>query len=164
VHPGSIQIASTGINWQEIAIVIAGPAILAGLALFLKRAKIGLAIRSVAHNQDAALLVGIDVDRTYGITFGLGAMLAAVAGLLYGGEYYVLPTMGEDPLLRAFVVVVLGGLGSLGGTFVAAYAVGAVETVSQYFVGPFWSPVVLFAVLVLALLFRPAGLFGRSEQ
>lgn len=160
---GTIQIFNTAISYQELIIIIIGPSLLLALAAFLKRAKLGMAIRAVEQNRDAAFLVGIDIRRIYVIVFGISAALAVVAGILYGGEFFVTPTMGNDPLLKAFIVVVLGGLGSLSGTVVAAYLVALIEATSSYYVGLYWTPPVLFAILIGVMLLRPSGLMGRPD-
>ncbi len=162
IATGQISILGTGVSWQEIIIILLGPALLVALATFLKHARLGMAIRAVAQNRPAAMLMGINVDTTYMVAFIGSAVLATIAGVLYGGEFYVSPTMGQQLLVDAFIVVIIGGLGSLGGTVAGAYLVGTVDTVSQYFVGPFWSPVILFAVLFCVLLARPTGLLGKA--
>lgn len=160
---GNIQIFNTAISYQELIIIIIGPSLLLALAVFLKRAKLGMAIRAVEQNRDVAFLVGIDIRRIYVIVFGISAALAVVAGILYGGEFFVTPTMGNDPLLKAFIVVVLGGLGSLPGTVVAAYLVALIEAMSSYYIGLYWTPPVLFAILIGVMLMRPSGLMGRPD-
>ena len=83
-------------------------------------------------------------------------------GVMLGGLFNISPSMGSDPLLRAFVVVVFGGLGSLPGTIVGAYAIGLIEAVSSYYIGVYYTPVVLFVVLIVVLTVRPTGLLGRA--
>jgi branched-chain amino acid transport system permease protein len=131
--------------------------------LLLTRTRTGLAIRAVAENQDAAQLFGIGVQKIYIVTFAASAVLAGVAGILLGGLFNISPDMGTDPLLRAFIVVVFGGLGSLPGTIVGAYAVGIIEAFASYYIGIYWTPVVLFLVLIAVLAIRPTGLFGRPS-
>src|SRR4051812_30523401 len=144
---GNVQFFNTAISHQELIIIIVGPSLLLLFALWLKRSKLGTAIRAVEQNRDTASLVGIHIGRVYIIVFAISAALAAVAGVLYGGEFFITPTMGDDPLLKAFIVVVLGGLGSLPGTAVAAYVVALIEAVSSYYIGLYWTPPILFAML-----------------
>jgi branched-chain amino acid transport system permease protein len=160
---GNVQFFNTAVSHQELIIIIIGPSLLLLFALWLKRSKLGTAIRAVEQNRDTASLVGIHIGRVYVIVFSISAALAAIAGVLYGGEFFITPTMGDDPLLKAFIVVVLGGLGSLPGTAVAAYVVALIEAVSSYYIGLYWTPPILFAMLIAVMLVRPSGLMGRPD-
>ena len=162
VVPGTISVGGTVIQGQELLAILLAPALLGGFAGLLRYSRIGLSIRAVAENRDAAMLLGISVERTYIATFVLSSVLAGVAGIMLGGLFNISPVMGDDPLLRAFVVVVFGGLGSLTGTILGAYAIGAIEAVSSYYIGIYWTPVVLFCVLIAVLTIRPTGLLGRA--
>ena len=117
----------------------------------------------MAQNQDVAQLFGIGVEQVYIVTFAASAVLAGIAGILLGGLFSISPGMGTDPLLRAFVVVVFGGLGSLTGTILGAYAIGMIEAFSSYYIGIYWTPAVLFMVLIAVLVIRPTGLMGRAS-
>ncbi len=162
VVSGTVPLAGGTMQAQNLLTILLAPALLGGLALFLRHSRTGLAIRAVAQNQEAAKLFGISVERTYLVTFATSAVLAGIAGILLGGLFNISPVMGTDPLLRAFVVVVFGGLGSLVGTIMGAYAVGLIEALSSYYIGIYWTPVVLFAVLIAVLVLRPTGLMGRG--
>ncbi len=159
-----LEIIDTAIGLQEVLIIVLTPVTLVLLNLFLKHSKLGLAIRAVAQNDDFARLVGINVNQIYTLTFVVSSMLAGLAGLMLGGLFFILPTMGAEPLLRAFVVVVFGGLGSLPGTIIGAYAIGLIEQTSAYVFSLYWAPVVLFATLILVLIFRPRGLMGGEDS
>jgi branched-chain amino acid transport system permease protein len=160
---GNIKILNTGIGLQEVAVIVITPAILLLLTLILRRTKLGLAIRAVAQNHDSALLVGINVKQVYPITFVISALLAGLTGVVLGGLFFILPTMGSEPLLRAFITVVFGGLGSLPGTMIGAYVIGLIEAVSSFTLSLYWAPVVLFAVLILVMIVRPTGLMGGKQ-
>jgi branched-chain amino acid transport system permease protein len=160
---GTIRIAGVVIEAQNLLCIVLAPVLLVGMWLLLTRTRTGLAIRAVAENQDAAQLFGIGVQKIYIVTFAASAVLAGVAGILLGGLFNISPDMGTDPLLRAFIVVVFGGLGSLPGTIVGAYAVGMIEAFASYYIGIYWTPVVLFLVLIAVLAIRPTGLFGRPS-
>jgi branched-chain amino acid transport system permease protein len=162
VVTGTVSIAGTTIQAQNVLCIIAAPLLLIGMWAFLTRSRTGLAIRAVAQNQDVAQLFGIGVERVYITTFAISAVLAGVAGILLGGLFNISPDMGTDPLLRAFVVVVFGGLGSLPGTILGAYAVGMIEAFASYYIGIYLTPVVLFLVLIAVLVVRPTGLMGRT--
>jgi branched-chain amino acid transport system permease protein len=160
---GTIRIAGVVIEAQNLLCIVLAPVLLVGMWLLLTRTRTGLAIPAVAENRDAAQLFGIGVQKIYIVTFAASAVLAGVAGILLGGLFNISPDMGTDPLLRAFIVVVFGGLGSLPGTIVGAYAVGMIEAFASYCIGIYWTPVVLFLVLIAVLAIRPTGLFGRPS-
>jgi branched-chain amino acid transport system permease protein len=159
-----LEVLDTAIGLQEVLIIVLTPVTLILLNLFLKHSKLGLAIRAVAQNDDFARLVGINVNQIYTLTFIVSSMLAGLAGLMLGGLFFILPTMGAEPLLRAFVVVVFGGLGSLPGTIIGSYVIGLIEQTSAYVFSLYWAPVVLFATLILVLIFRPRGLMGGEDS
>lgn len=158
---GTVTMFGTTMQAQNLLVIILAPALLVCLALILKFSKYGLAIRAIAQNREAARLIGIKIERMYILTFAVSAAFAGIAGMMIGGLFSISPSMGNDPLLRAFLVVVFGGLGSLPGTILAAYLIGLIEAFSSYFIGIYWTPVVLFAVLIGVLLVRPHGLMGR---
>ncbi|MBW2618303.1 MAG: branched-chain amino acid ABC transporter permease [Deltaproteobacteria bacterium] len=149
------------VSGNDFLAIILAPILLFLLWLFLKRTRMGMAIRGVEQNLDFSKLVGINVSATYQITFGLGASMAAIAGILLGAKSFMSPDMGGDTLLKAFVVVVLGGLGNIPGTIGAAYIVGLLEASSMHFFGMYWTQAVLFFVMILVLIVRPTGIFGE---
>lgn len=159
-----LQILETAIGLQEVLIIILTPLTLFLLHLFLKHSKLGLAIRAVAQNDDFAHLVGINVSQIYPLTFIVSSILAGLCGVMLGGLFFILPTMGAQELLFAFVVVVFGGLGSLPGTIVGAYVIGFIRESSAYIIDLYWAPVVLFATLIIVLIFRPRGLMGGEDS
>lgn len=159
---GSTRILGVAISAQELAIIVVAPLVLVGLWSFLKFTRLGAAIRAVAQNRESALLLGINVPLLYATTFSLAAALAALAGILLGSIRFLAPTMGAEPLNKALIVAIFGGLGSLGGTIGGAYVIGLIEALSNNVVGFFWTPAVLFTVLIVVLVFRPTGLFGRK--
>lgn len=159
---GKVKLLGTVITTQETMMIVAAPLILSVLVWFLKKTRIGLAIRAVEQNRGSALLVGVNVPLVYTLTFGISATLAAVAGMLLGSTRFITPAMGNVPLLKAFIVVILGGLGSLGGTMAGAYIIGFLEAVSISTVGLYWTPAVLFGVMILVMVIRPTGLMGEE--
>lgn len=159
-----LQILETAIGLQEVLIIVLTPLTLFLLHLFLKHSKLGLAIRAVAQNDDFAHLVGINVSQIYPLTFVVSSILAGLCGVMLGGLFFILPTMGAQELLFAFVVVVFGGLGSLPGTIVGAYVIGFIRESSAYIIDLYWAPVVLFATLIIVLIFRPRGLMGGEDS
>lgn len=131
------------------------------LHLLLRRTYLGKAIRAVAQNPDSCTLVGIPVERIYALTFALGTALAALAGLLGATLFSFNPGFGAGELLKSFVVVVLGGLGSVAGTAVAALILAAVEVFAILVLPAYLTAAVGFVLLVLVLVVRPGGLFGQ---
>ena len=161
VAEGSARLLGVAISAHELVIIIVAPIILAALWSFLRFTRLGSAIRAVAQNRESALLLGINVPVLYMTAFGLAAALAALAGILLGSSRFLVPTMGAEPLTKAMIVAIFGGLGSLGGTIGGAYVIGLLEATSNSYVGFFWTPAILFVLLILVLIFRPTGLFGR---
>jgi branched-chain amino acid transport system permease protein len=131
------------------------------LHVLLRRTMIGRAIRAVAQNADSCTLVGIDVNRVYTLTFGIGAALAGVAGVLLATIFSFNPGSGSSELLKSFVVVVLGGLGSVYGVGLAALIVATVEVFAILVLPSYLTTAVGFMLLVLVLVLRPGGLFGH---
>jgi branched-chain amino acid transport system permease protein len=157
---GSVRFLGTGLSYHQALEVLIGPTLLLAFAIFLKRSRLGMAIRSVEQNLDSSRLLGVNPNRIYAFVFSLSAAWAALAGIMLGATAYMTPDFGSDPLLRAFMVVILGGLGSLNGTVVAAYMLGALEAILVYFLGLYWTPVVLFAAIIAFMVVRPTGLYG----
>lgn len=159
---GNVSILGVPISAHEAVIIVLSPAVLLLLWLFLKYTMLGTAIRAVGQNQESARLMGMNVSRLYMAAFGLSAALAALAGILLGARTFIDPTMGSDPMTKALIVAIFGGLGSLLGTIGGAYIIGLLEALSVYLVGLYWTPAVLFIVMIAVLLVRPTGLFGRK--
>jgi branched-chain amino acid transport system permease protein len=163
VGSGAVDVLGTSVGANQLAAVVVAPVLLAATAAFLRRARLGLAIRAVEQNRDFARLVAISPRTVYVVTLGLASGLAATAGVLLGGIQFVTPTMGSDPLLKAFVVVAFGGLASLRGTVAAAYVIGMLEAMSIYLLGLYWAPLVIFATMIAVMLVRPEGLVVRRR-
>jgi branched-chain amino acid transport system permease protein len=132
-----------------------------GLFLFLHYTDFGKAIRATAQDSTTARLMGINVDRVYMVTFAIGSGLVGLAGCVLTPVYYVFPSVGTDFVLVAFVVVVLGGLGSLSGAVAGGFLIGVVEQLSGFFIDTSLRQVVYFAIFIGVLVVRPAGLFGQ---
>jgi branched-chain amino acid transport system permease protein len=134
--------------------------VIIALQLFLTRTYFGKSLRGTAENWKAAKLSGINIDRTFMITFGLGISLAGLAGMLIGLVQQLTPVMGMSWTLKAMIVVVLAGMGSIGGAFIAGLILGIVEAVSAIFMGPYTIAIGMLIFLII-LMVRPQGLFGR---
>ncbi len=141
----------------------AGALLLAGLlTLFLSKTDVGKALRAVAQDREVSMLLGINPERMYLLAVGLGAALAGAAGGLIVPFFYVFPTVGVVFVLIAFVVVILGTLGSIEGALLAALIVGVAESLGILFAGADLGLVVVFAILVATLIFKPSGLTGSA--
>ena len=138
-----------------------GVALVALLHLWLTRAPFGKALRAAAEDPEAAATIGIDVKHVYAATFALAAALAAVGGVLIGVTFSITPTTGTSWLLRGFTVIVLGGMGSIWGTLAGGVIVGITEQLGATWFGPQYHDLVVFSLLVIVLVLRPQGLFGR---
>ena len=137
------------------------PLLLIALWQFTERTRVGRSLRAVGQNQDAAALLGINVPSTFALAFGLGAALAGLTGVLLGGIRFITPSLGFEPLVKAMIVVIFGGLGSLGATVGAALVIGMAEAFLVLAFGLYWTPFAIFLGLIAVLVFRPNGLFGR---
>jgi branched-chain amino acid transport system permease protein len=157
----SVSLLGVQVQLTRLVVLGVGLAIAVALHLLLRRTLIGRAIRAVAQNADSCTLVGIDAERIYALTFGIGTALAGTGGVLFATIFSFNPTTGSAELLRSFVVVVLGGLGSIYGMALAALIVAAVEQFSSLILPSYLTSAVGFVLLVLVLVLRPGGLFGH---
>jgi branched-chain amino acid transport system permease protein len=132
--------------------------------LFLRYTKTGKAIRAVSQSREAALLMGINVKYIYALTFGFGAAITAVGGVLLAPNNKMIPTMGQPYSVIAFVVVVLGTMGNFVGAFLGGLIIGVVETFAGFFLGGDVKIIASMLIFILILLFKPAGLFGRKSR
>ncbi len=159
---GDISILGAVISRHEALIIVLAPLILVALWQFTTRSYVGRSLRAVGQNQDAAALLGINVQVTFALAFGLGAALAGLTGVLLGGIRFITPSLGAEPLVKAMIVVIFGGLGSLGATVGAAFVIGMAEAFLVLWLGLYWTPFAVFLGLIAVLIFRPNGLFGRA--
>ncbi|HLF26329.1 MAG TPA: branched-chain amino acid ABC transporter permease [Anaerolineae bacterium] len=148
--------------YTRLMILVIALAAILSLHLFLQRTYTGKAIRATAEDWEAAALAGISIQRIYLLTFGLGAAMAGIAGTLVSVSYGVAPSIGLAWTLRALIVIVLAGTGSILGAFPVGLFLGAAEALSATFIGPAYRELVGLVIFLLVLLLRPQGLFGRA--
>ena len=153
--------AGVDISAQRLLALIGAIVILSGLWLFMQRTRLGAAILAISQDAEAAQYMGIPSDRIYSIVMGLSAGIAAAAGVLVSPFQTVIPGMGLLPLVKAFAIVVVGGLGSIPGSIVGALLLGYSETIIAFNVSIEWSQIVSVAAVLITLIVRPAGFFGK---
>lgn len=157
------EIAGLVISNKDIFIIVSAVILMIILQYIIKRTKTGKAMRAVSLDQEAAVLMGISVDRIVSITFAIGSALAAAAGVMIGLYYNAInPLMGIIPGLKAFVAAVLGGIGLIPGAMVGGFLMGILETLVSGYWSSMYRDAVAFGVLILILLIKPTGLFGKN--
>ena len=155
--PGQLSI-----SYVAILSVVCCVAVMVALTLFTSQTKLGKAMRACSEDKGAAQLMGIDVNATISMTFAIGSALAAIAGVLMCSAYPILsPTTGSLPGIRAFTAAVFGGIGSVPGALLGGILLGVIETFAKAYISTDLSDAVVFAVLIVVLLVRPAGLLGK---
>ncbi len=161
----AIELGGIVINGQQMLILGITTILMIVLTYVVHRTKTGKAMRAASFDTETAQLMGIDSDRIISITFGIGSALAAVAGVLVGVYYNSIdPLMGIMPGLKAFVAAVLGGIGILPGAVVGGLILGIVEAFVSGFVSSTFRDAAAFAILILVLLFKPTGIFGKNTK
>jgi branched-chain amino acid transport system permease protein len=150
---------------KDLIVLVVAVALMVGLHLFVQYTRLGKAMRATAQNRDAALIMGIDVDRIIALTFLIGGALAGAAGLLVGlYNNTIVFTMGFTAGLRAFTAAVLGGIGNIIGAMLGGILIGLLSALSDQYLSSRWTNAWVFAVLVIILAFRPGGLLGENVQ
>lgn len=155
-----VQISSTSILILSVAVVL-----MILLQFIVHKTKIGKAMRAVSHDADAARLMGINVDNTISATFAIGSALAGAAGVIFGVYYTKIdPLMGVIPGVKAFIAAVLGGIGIIPGAMVGGMLLGVVESLVSALGFSLWRDAAAFVILILILIFRPSGIFGKNAR
>ncbi|MCH6268761.1 MULTISPECIES: branched-chain amino acid ABC transporter permease [Neobacillus] len=161
----SLEVFGVKISGQSILILAVSLCLMIILQFIVHKTKIGKAMRAVSHDQDAAKLMGINVNNTISATFAIGSALAGAAGVVFGMYYTKIePLMGIIPGLKAFVAAVLGGIGIIPGAMAGGLLLGVIEALVSAAGGSLFRDAVAFVVLILILIFRPAGLFGKNVR
>jgi branched-chain amino acid transport system permease protein len=145
---------------HDLIMLIVSLVALAILGLFLSRSRTGMALRAISQDNTGALIVGLPLNAMYSYAFGIAAVLSTIAAILLAPRTLLYPLVGWTTLLKAFVVMVLGGLGNIRGTVIAAFILAIVEVFASYLFGGIWAMPIFLVMLVIVLVFRPKGLFG----
>ncbi|MCB2192587.1 MAG: branched-chain amino acid ABC transporter permease [Deltaproteobacteria bacterium] len=156
IHLGEVIITSQRLITVGISLLI-----ILGLHFFIKYSKMGKAMRATEQDHEGAMAVGIGINEVSMFTFGLGSALAGAAGALMGSLFVIQPMMGFSPLIKAFVIVVLGGLGSIMGAIVGGLILGMTEVLGAVYISSAYQEIYAFVILILVLSIRPRGLFGQ---
>ena len=165
VGDGVLHIGEVPVTYVAIVTVFCCSAIMIGLTLFIKHTKVGKAMRACSEDKGAAQLMGIDVNKTISLTFAIGSALAAIAGVLYMSAFPILtPTAGSMPGIKAFTAAVFGGIGSIPGAFLGGILLGVIENLAKAYISTELSDAIVFAVLIIVLLVKPAGLLGKPMR
>jgi len=158
-----ITVGNVIIRGKQIFILFSSLIMMASLQLFVQRTRMGKAMRATAQDPSAAALMGINVNYTIALTFFIGSALAGAAGIIYGLYYTsVVFNIGYIAGLKAFTAAVLGGIGNLGGAMLGGFLIGIIEAFSAQYSSQAWADSIVFAVLILVLIFRPTGLLGQQ--
>jgi branched-chain amino acid transport system permease protein len=158
----SVEVFGFYLTWIYIYGFILALALVAAIYALLYRTKFGRSVRATMQDETAARLVGIDVNRVAALTFGIGVAVTAAGGMVYGATNAFNANSGYDLISRLLAIIILGGLGSVGGALVTSVFMLTVESVVTIWY-PTWAIVVFYAALVIVLLVRPTGFFGRKE-
>lgn len=161
---GALEFGDIILTYQRLVTVAVMIALVAVLYLILYRMKIGKALRAVAQNRAGAEAIGLNIDRVVSFAFAVSGAMACAAGALIGALYATDPNMGSAPLLKSFVIVIFGGLGSVPGAIAGGLVIGLIETFSGAYISYAFKDVFTFLIMIAVLLFRPAGLLGKQGR
>lgn len=163
VFTGVLKIGTLFYPMERLMVVLLSFLLMAGFYLFLKKTKMGLAIQAIAQDTEIARVQGMRINRLYPLAFALGTGLAAAAGAVIGPLFQLNPWMGIMPQVKAFIVVILGGIGSIPGAFLGGLILGLAESFVSTYASKALADLLGFILVIGILLFRPSGLFGRSQ-
>ena len=165
INGSSIRLGQLSISSATVITILANVVIMVGLTLFTTKTKVGKAMRCVSEDRGAAQLMGINVNRTISLTFAIGSALAAIAGILLCSSYPILqPTTGSMPGIKAFTAAVFGGIGSIPGAMLGGILLGVIEIFGKAYISTELGDAIVFAVLIIVLLVKPAGLLGKPMR
>jgi branched-chain amino acid transport system permease protein len=162
--PGTLKIFGSPVNMERVVVTLIGAGLLIGMYIFIKKTKIGRAMQAIAQDRECAAFQGVNIDRICTLSFGVGCALAAAAGVLLGPVLFINPYMGAPVILKAFIIIILGGLGSIPGCLVGGLFLGMVDSVGSLFVSIQAVEIFTFVFIFLMLVVRPHGLLGGIES
>lgn len=160
---GGLMFGRVNLPWQNLLIFATALVMLVAVALLLGRSRLGRAIRATSMNREAAQLMGVPIRRIYLTILMLSGALAALSGIMISSMSGLLPNMGADPMLKAFIVCVVAGLGNVPGAALVAFAIGMLEALIQYLFGVQYAFAILLCLVIAVLIWRPQGIFGQKE-
>ncbi len=164
VFEGTRNVLGVMLSNERLMIIPIAAALVAGLYLFIKKTKIGAAMRAIEQDKEAAALQGVNVNVVNGLAFAIGFALAAASGALIAPIFKLDPMMGDQPLLKAFIIIILGGLGSIPGAILGGLMLGLIDSTVATALGAEPAFLLSFVFIILLLFFRPAGLFGHAPS
>jgi branched-chain amino acid transport system permease protein len=159
-----LVIGPVSISWLRVFVLAAALLLILGAYALIHRTKLGKAMRATFQDPDAAALMGVHIKGIHTATFAIGSGLAAAAGALLGPVFLVTPTMGDLASLKAFAIVILGGLGNITGATIGAFILALVEELGAGYVSSGYRDAMGFLIIIVVLLFKPTGLFARAER
>ena len=157
-----LSVGNLSLQVQRVIVIAGTTVVMLALWLFIKRTSLGAALEATAQHREGALLCGIKVSRISAMAFVVGTALAGIAGVLIGPAVLLEPTMGMGPLLVAFSAIIFGGLGSVAGAVLGSVILGVVESLASGYISATYNLAFVFAIMIIMLLFRPKGLFGKE--
>jgi branched-chain amino acid transport system permease protein len=158
---GGVELLGVFLPAYRAVLIVVGSAIIAAVYILVYRTSLGAMIRAAAFDRNMAASLGVPVERVYAATYAFGVALAALAGVLLSPIFSVFPTMGHDFLVLAFTVVIVGGMGSIKGAVLAGLLLTQIQAIASLYISPVWTDPIVFGIMVMVLMLRPQGLFGR---
>jgi branched-chain amino acid transport system permease protein len=159
-----LVLGPVSVSWTRIFVFVVAALLIVGTHLLIQRTRLGKAMRATFQDSDTAALMGVNINVVYTATFALGSGLAAAAGALLGPVFVVTPTMGNLAALKAFAIVILGGLGNIKGATAGGFILAFAEEIGAGYVSSGYRDAMGFLLIIIVLLFRPTGLFARAER
>ncbi|MCD0416105.1 branched-chain amino acid ABC transporter permease [Rhodopseudomonas sp. BR0M22] len=159
-----LEIGPVSVSWLRLFVLVAAGALIVLTYILINRTRLGSAMRATFQDQDTAALMGVNVNLIYTSTFALGSSLAAAAGALLGPVYVVYPAMGDLAAVKAFAIVILGGLGNITGAVIGGFILALAEELGAGYISSGYRDAMGFLIIIAVLIFRPTGLFPRAER
>jgi branched-chain amino acid transport system permease protein len=159
-----LQIGPIFVSWLRLFVLVVGLMLICATYVLINRTKLGKGMRATFQDRDTAALMGVNIKGIYTATFAIGSGLAAAAGALLGPVFLVTPSMGDLASLKAFAIVILGGLGNITGATLGGFILAFVEEIGAGYVSSGYRDAMGFLIIIVVLLFRPTGLFARAER